>query len=162
MQCEICGAEIKGGPFKINIDGSELTVCGKCSQHGNAIGKRTPVSRKVSPVSRKPASAGSRRPQKKAREMVVDELVDEYGQMIKEAREKKKWTHDKLASMIKEKSTLVKKIEREEIVPEDDVRQKIEKVLDIKLTERISDDEWSGEHLNRGTTLGDIVTIKRK
>ncbi len=161
MQCEICGAEIRGESFKISIDGSELTACGKCSQYGSAVGKRTPVSKKVAPVSRAPAGR-TRRPPKKAPEMVVDELVDEYGSVIKEARESRKWTHDQLASKIKEKATLIKKIEREEIIPEDDVRQKIEKALDVKLTERTDDDGWSGESLNRGTTLGDIVTIKRK
>ncbi|SFM44816.1 multiprotein bridging factor aMBF1 [Methanolobus profundi] len=162
MQCEICGAEIRGGSFKVSIDGSELTVCGNCSQYGNAVGKRTPVSRKVAPVGRAPVTTGTRRPPRKTPGMVVDELVDEYGHAIKEARERKKWTHDQLASKIKEKATLIKKIEREEIVPEDDVRQKIEKALDIKLTERSGDDEWTGDRLNRGTTLGDIVTIKRK
>ncbi|MDK2824835.1 transcriptional regulator, XRE family [Methanolobus vulcani] len=163
MQCEICGAEIRGDSFKVNIDGSELTVCGRCSQYGTAAGKRSPVSKKIAPVSRRPASAtGSSRPPRKAPGMIVDELIDEYGQAIKEARERKKWSHDQLASKIKEKATLVKKIEREEIVPEDDVRQKIEKALDLKLTERTGDNDWSGERLNRGTTLGDIVTIKRK
>lgn len=163
MQCEICGAEIRGSPFKINIDGSELTVCAKCSQHGNAVGKRAPVSRKVAPVSHRPVSnTGVRRPQRKASGLVVDELVDDYGQMIRDSREAKNWTHDQLASKIKEKAALIKKIEREEIVPEDDVRQKIEKALDIKLTERSGENEWTGDRLNRGTTLGDIVTIKRK
>ncbi|WP_340819439.1 multiprotein bridging factor aMBF1 [Methanolobus sp. WCC4] len=163
MQCEICGSEIRGSPFKVSIDGSELTVCGKCSQHGNAVGKRTPVSRKVAPVSRGPVQSGSKRPPRKAPGMDMDELVDEYGHTIREARESKKWSHDQLASKIKEKATLIKKIEREEIVPEEDVRKKIERALDIRLTERRSgDDEWSGDRLNRGTTLGDIVTIKRK
>ncbi|WP_407354879.1 multiprotein bridging factor aMBF1 [Methanolobus sp. WCC5] len=162
MQCEICGAEIRGDSFKVSIDGSELTVCGRCSQYGNAVGKRTPVSRKVAPVGRAPGSTGTRRPPKKVPGMIVDELVDDYDQVIREARESRKWSHDQLASKIKEKATLIKKIERGEIVPEDDVRQKIEKALDIKLTERTGDDDWSGERLNRGTTLGDIVTIKRK
>ncbi|WP_292466912.1 multiprotein bridging factor aMBF1 [Methanolobus sp.] len=163
MQCEICGSEIRGDSFKVSIDGSELTVCGRCSQYGNATGKRSPVSKKVAPVSRGPVlNTGQRRPPRKTTGMIEDELVDEYGQAIKEARERKKWTHDQLASKIKEKAALIKKIEREEIVPEDDVRQKIEKTLDIKLTERSGDSDWSGERLNRGTTLGDIVTIKRK
>ncbi|WP_094226714.1 multiprotein bridging factor aMBF1 [Methanolobus psychrotolerans] len=162
MQCEICGAEIRGDSFKVSIDGSELTVCGRCSQYGNTTGKRTPVSKKVAPVSRGPLTSGVRRPPRKAPGMVVDELIDNYEHVIKEARENKKWTHEQLALSIKEKATLIKKIERGEIVPEDDVRQKIEKALDIKLTERTGDSDWSGDRLNRGTTLGDIVTIKRK
>jgi len=163
MQCEICGAEIRGGSFKVSIDGSELTVCGKCSQYGNATGKRSPVSKKVAPVSRRPASiSGGNRPPRKAKGMIIDELIDDYDQVIREARESKRLTHDQLASKIKEKATLLKKIERGEIVPEDDIRKKIEKALDIKLTERTGENDWSGERLNKGTTLGDIVTIKRK
>jgi putative transcription factor len=162
MQCEICGAEIKGDSFKASIDGSELTVCGRCSQYGNTTGKRSPVSKKVAPVSRSPLTSGARRSPRKVPGMVEDELVDNYDLIIREARENKKWTHDQLASSIKEKATLIKKIERGEIVPEDDVRQKIEKALGVKLTERTGDSDWSGDRLNRGTTLGDIVTIKRK
>lgn len=163
MQCEICGSEIRDNPFKISIDGSELTVCGKCSQHGNAVGKRAPVSRKVAPVNRGPMQSRNKKPSGKIPGMDLDELVDDYGHTIKEARENKKWTQDQLASKIKEKAALIKKIEREDIVPEEDVRKKIERALDVRLTERRSgDDEWSGDRLNRGTTLGDIVTIKRK
>jgi len=88
--------------------------------------------------------------------------VPDYDSIIKEAREKKQLTHDELAHKIKEKSSLVKKLERGDIVPEEDVRKKLERELDIKLTERTSQDDWSGERLNKGTTLGDIVTIKRK
>ncbi|MDG6242960.1 MAG: multiprotein bridging factor aMBF1 [Methanolobus sp.] len=162
MQCEICGAEIRGDSFKVSIEGSELTACGRCSQYGNAVGKRSPVSKKVAPETRGPLSQGTRRPPKKVPGMIVDELIDNYDQVIREARESRKWSHDQLAAKTKEKATLIKKIERGEIVPEDDVRQKIEKALDIKLTERTGEDDWSGERLNRGTTLGDIVTIKRK
>ena len=162
MQCEICGAEIRGESFKVSIDGSELTVCGGCSQYGKTTGKRAPVSRKVAPVSRSPMTSGTRRPPRKAPEMVVDELIDDYGHAIREARERRKWSHDQLASKIKEKAMLLKKIEREEITPEDDVLHKIEKALDIRLTEKTGDSDWSGDRLNRGTTLGDIVNIKRK
>jgi len=57
---------------------------------------------------------------------------------------------------------LIKKLERGEIVPEEEIRKKLERELDIKLTERSDEDDWSGERLNKGTTLGDIVTIKKK
>ena len=160
MQCEICGTDIRGPSFKINIDSSELTVCGKCSQHGKNTDKRTPVSRKIAPVARvapKKGKGGGRK-----FDMMSDELVDDYDQVIREARERKKLTHDQLASRIKEKASLIKKLERGEIVPEENVRKKIEKALDVKLTERSGADDWSGESLKRGTTLGDIVTIKRK
>ncbi|MBN2110301.1 MAG: TIGR00270 family protein [Methanosarcinaceae archaeon] len=160
MQCEICGADIRGPSFKIIIDGSELIVCGRCSQHGKNVDKRTPVSRKIAPTA--PVGQRRRKPKPKGFEAFSDELVADYASVIKEAREKKQLTHDELAHHIKEKASLIKKLERGEIVPEEDVRKKLERELDIKLTERSSEDDWGGERLNKGTTLGDIVTIKRK
>ena len=161
MQCEICGSELRGSSFKITIDGSELDVCGKCSQYGTLAKKRAPSSRKVAPVApRTPARTS--RPRKTGFEELNDEFVDGYDQIIRDARQSRGWTQEDLAAKMKEKVSLVKKIERGEIVPEDSVRVKLERTLDIKLTERVGESDWSGERLNKGTTLGDIVTIKRK
>jgi len=161
MQCEICGADIRGPSSKITIDNSELIVCGNCSQYGKSANKRTPVSRKVAPVAPVSRIAPKRRSGGKKTELVTDELVEDYDHVIREARERKNLTHDQLALKIKEKATLIKKLERGDIVPEESVRIKLEKALDIKLTERSSADDWSGESLNRGMTLGDIVKIKK-
>lgn len=161
MQCEICGSELRGSSFKITIDGSELDVCGKCSQYGTLAKKRTPVSRKVAPVApRTPARTS--RPRKTGFEELNDEFVDGYDQIIRDARQRRGWTQEELAAKMKEKVSLIKKIERGELVPEDSVRVKLERTLEIKLTERVGEPDWSGERLNKGTTLGDIVTIKRK
>lgn len=161
MQCEICGADIKGPSSKINIDGSELTVCPRCSQYGKNVEKRAPTPRKISPVA-PAAQRRSTRPTGKRFETIGSDLVDDYDHVIREAREKKQLSHEELASRIKEKAALIKKLERGEIVPEEDVRKKLERELNIKLTERSGEDDWSGERLNKGTTLGDIVTIKKK
>ena len=159
MECEICGAEIHGKSIKVTIDGSELDVCGKCSQHGTVTNKRTPVSRKVTPVARQLPIKRSR---KKSFDIVSDELVDGYETIIRDERRNRGWTQDQLAEKIKEKVSLLKKIERGEIIPEDTFIKKLEHTLDIKLTERTKESEWSSGSLNKGTTLADIVKIKRK
>ncbi|MGP8319601.1 MAG: multiprotein bridging factor aMBF1 [Methanosarcinaceae archaeon] len=159
MECEICGAEIHGESIKVAIDGSELDVCGKCSQHGTVTNKRTPVSRKVTPVARQ---LPIRRSRKRSFDIVSDELVDDYETIIRDKRRNRGWTQDQLAEKIKEKVSLLKKIERGEITPEDTFIKKLEHTLDIKLTERTKESEWSGGSLNKGTTLADIVKIKRK
>ncbi|MBC7084784.1 MAG: TIGR00270 family protein [Methanomethylovorans sp.] len=160
MQCEICGEDIRGSPFKINIDGGELTVCTKCSQYGTPAGKRTPVSRKISPVQ--PTSVRPKRSQRTGFERLSEEIVDDYDQIIREARERHGWTIEELAAQIKEKATLIRKFERKELVPEDSVREKLERILEVKLIEKISDDDWKVSKHHKGTTLGDIVNIKRK
>jgi putative transcription factor len=161
MQCEICGAEIREKPLCITIDSSELQVCQKCAPYGKPVDKRTPVSRKVSPVVRT-VTRTEKRPKKDFFDILKDELLDNYVQIIRDARESKGWSQEDLAENIKEKASLIKKIERSEIVPEDSVRKKLEHTLNIKLTERVDASGQEVSHLKKDTTLGDIVTIKRK
>ena len=161
MQCEICGAEIREKPVCISIDNSELQVCQKCAPYGKPVDKRTPVSRKVSPVVRTVTQAG-KRPKKDFFDILKDELLENYVQIIRDAREAKGWSQEDLAENIKEKASLIKKIERSEIVPEDSVRKKLEYALNIKLTERVDTSGHEASHLKKDTTLGDIVKIKRK
>ena len=161
MQCEICGAEIREKPLCITIDSSELQVCQKCAPYGKPVDKRTPVSRKVSPVVRT-VTRTEKRPKKDFFDILKDELLENYVQIIRNAREAKGWSQEDLAENIKEKASLIKKIERSEIVPEDSVRKKLEYTLNIKLTERVDATGQEVSHLKKDTTLGDIVTIKRK
>jgi len=161
MQCEICGAEIREKPLCITIDSSELQVCQKCAPYGKPVDKRTPVSRKVSPVVRT-VTRTEKRTKKDFFDILKDELLDNYVHIIRDARESKSWSQEDLAENIKEKASLIKKIERSEIVPEDSVRKKLEHTLNIKLTERVDASGQEVSHLKKDTTLGDIVTIKRK
>lgn len=70
-------------------------------------------------------------------DQMTDELVDDYGSVIRRAREKRGMSQEELALEIREKVSLLKKIEREDLVPEDSTRKKLERVLGITLTERI-------------------------
>ena len=70
-------------------------------------------------------------------DQMTDELVDDYGRVIRRAREASGMSHEDLALKIKEKASLLKKIEREAIVPEDKVRKKLERTLQITLTEKL-------------------------
>ena len=82
--------------------------------------------------------------------------------MIRDARESLNLAPEELAEKIKEKATLLKKIEREEIVPEDCIRKKLEKELKIKLLDQASETRVKSGSSGRGLTLGDIANIKRK
>lgn len=161
MQCEICGVDIVGSARKVVVEGSELEVCARCSQHGKAAQGWTPVSRKVSPVARD-AGFVPKKPKGKYFKEMDDEIVNNYSQVIRDAREAKGWTLEELALKMKEKATLVRKIERSEIIPEDSVRKKFEQALEIKLTERVGREQIEPGTRFKGTTLGDIVTIKKK
>ena len=161
MQCEICGAEIREKPLCIIIDNSELQVCQKCAPYGKPVDKRTPVSRKVSPIVRT-VTRTEKRQNKDFFDILKNELLENYVQIIRDAREAKGWSQEDLAENLKEKASLIKKIERSEIIPEDSVIKKLEHALKIKITERVDVSGPEGSHSKEDTTLGDIVIIKRK
>ena len=158
-QCEICGAEISGAPQRIVIDGSALEVCKGCARFGKPEDKWSPVPKKMVPVER---AFIVRRPKPRDHFKDLAEFVPEYGQKIREARESMGLSPEDLGARIKEKSALLRKIEREEITPEDEVRQKLEKELKIKLTDEVSEASVKSGGHGRGLTLGDIASIKRK
>lgn len=161
MQCEICGTEVSGSPKRVVIDGSELQVCNTCARFGEVTDKFSPVPRKVIPQERAFRARPKPRPRRdEFREM--PEIVPEYGRIVKEAREGMELTPEELGVKIKERASLIRKIERHEIVPEDSVRIKLEKELNVKLTDKLSDEDWKSGKGGRGLTLGDIASIKKR
>jgi putative transcription factor len=158
-QCEICGAEIAGLPQRIVIDRSTLDVCKGCARFGKPEDKWTPVPRKMVPVER---ALIVKRPPPRDQFKDLVELVPEFGRKIRIAREALGMSPEQLGLRIKEKATLLKKIEREDISPEDEVRKKLEKELKIKLTDQASESRVKAGGAGRGLTLGDIASIKRK
>ena len=159
MECEICGTEIKGNPTRVTVEGTVLDVCGKCARYGKPADKWTPVSRKIAPTEK---VIVTRKPRMDAFDKLEDEIIPDYAAIIKKARESHGLTIEDLASKMMEKSTLLRKIEREELVPEDTVRKKLETTLNIKLTEKISSQDQRGGGFIRGTTLGDVAIIRKK
>ncbi|MHC1595093.1 MAG: multiprotein bridging factor aMBF1 [Methanotrichaceae archaeon] len=161
MQCEICGAEIVGKPKRVDIDGTELEACDNCARFGKTTDKWSPVTKKIIPPQRSFRPKPRPRPRRdEFREMA--EIVPEYGKVVKEAREKLGLTSEELGVKIKVKASLIRKVERHEIIPEDSVRIKLERMLDVKLTDKVSEDEWKTGGGSKGLTLGDIASIKRK
>lgn len=159
MECEICGTEIKGNPIRVTVEGTILDVCSKCAHYGKQQDKWTPVSRKIAPTER---VIVSHRPKRDAFDKLDDEILPDYAHVIRKARESQGLTTEELASKMMEKATLIRKIEREELVPEDTVRKKLETTLNIKLTEKVSSQDQRGGGFIRGTTLGDVAIIRKK
>ncbi len=159
MQCEICGDDIKGNPIRVTVEGTVLDVCSNCAHYGKPQDKWTPVSRKMTPTER---VIVTHRPKRDVFDRLEGEIIPDYAQVIKKARESQGLTIEELASKMMEKATLIRKIEREELIPEDTVRKKLENTLNIKLTERVSSQDQRSGGFIRGTTLGDVAIIRKK
>ena len=94
----------------------------------------------------------------------TEELIEDYESIIRQARESKELSREKLAEKIYEKVSVINRIESGKMVPDIKLAKKLEKALNISLIEKISDMDLE-DFKNRtsgGPTLGDIVKIKRK
>jgi len=155
MECEVCGKEIKGKGFKVIIEGSEVTVCARCRD----LGVAKPVSRVSQQGVKKVILKKKSTP---SRIEFTEELLDNYHLIIKREREKRGWSQEVLAKKIQEKASLIRKIESGEITPEPEVIEKLERLFDIKLREKVPEVKIDLKKSNLTPTLGDIVVIKKK
>ncbi|WP_129116757.1 multiprotein bridging factor aMBF1 [Halegenticoccus tardaugens] len=172
-QCEMCGAE-KPSLTTTKVEGAELELCGNCKGFGTEVrteSSGSAASTKYSTSSSSSSSSSSSRSSggpsggssRRRRDMFDDmeEVAADYDARIRNARESKGLSQEDLAKQLNEKASLIRKLERGDILPSDDVQRKLERKLDISLTEGGDADEaeWSGGG-STTTTLGDVV--KRK
>ena len=173
-QCEMCGAE-ESSLTTTKVEGAELDLCENCTGFGTEVETQqsTGGTSKYSTSSSSGTSGssggstggstGSGGSTRRKKDMFddMDELAADYDDRIREAREAESLTQEELANQLNEKASLIRKLERGDILPSDDVQAKLEKKLDITLTEGadVSDTEWSSGS-GQSMTLGDVVERK--
>lgn len=166
MNCEICGIEIKGEPYKTKIDNSVMATCKECSKYGKVQHKPQP------PQKRAPKGKSNNynnRPKKnqsysrKTREEEY-ELVEDYAKIIRQKREMRGLTQKQLGEKLYERESVIHKIENGKMVPDEKIARKLEKALNIHIIEKTESDEREFQDVKRfkEATIGDIARIKRK
>ena len=163
MQCELCGGEIRGAPRVVHIEGAELRVCVPCSKYGTEVQKPR-VSTGTPEVRRRPGMPVAPQPVARRRRDLFDriegDIAEDYAERIRNARMAKGWTQKQLALEIMEKEMLIKKVEKGDLVPEEELRKKLEEVLAISLIES-AEEVKSSKGKGITTTLGDIISLKK-
>ncbi len=151
MRCEICGNKIIGKPMKTKIESSTMLTCNACAKFGK-VQREPPRPRRPRPVRRKPRF-----------EEPSHEVLEDYNSIIREAREKKGWSREDLAEKIYEKASVINRLESGKMVPDIKLARKLERILNIKLMEKLEDvsSEDIGSSARKGATIGDIARIKR-
>lgn len=146
MECEMCGRKIEK-THKVRIDNAILNVCDSCSKFGVPVDSKRSYNSLASSGERQfavrmPEKKPVRAPQpyktqKKPRKQTIDyenlDIVDDYAELIKDAREKLSWTQEDLAKKILERKNVLSNIERGELMPDIKTARKLEKLLGIKL-----------------------------
>ncbi len=157
MICELCGRDVPHLK-KVIIEGVVLNVCDECAKFGTEIkGDKIPKNVKYLPpeVIRERIERKRRMKDRGLGEEEV--LAEDYSARIRRAREKLNMTQDELAKKILEKKTVISKIERGEMKPDEKLIKKLEKVLNIKLKEKVSNVYIKEGKKVRGMTLGDLM-----
>lgn len=164
----MCGETIRGPAKLVRVEGAELQVCSRCEKYGTAVQqpRRTDIVRPASrpgPAGRPSAPAQATAYRKRDMfDYMEGEIVDDYANRVRHAREAKGLSQKELALQMMERELLVKKIEKGELVPEEAVRKKLEKVLGIRLLESIITDEEKKKGKDvMAPTLGDVTIIKK-
>ncbi len=126
-----------------------LEVCENCLKYGELI-ESTPITNEriaETPVIKE--------------ENVEDTvLVDNYGKLIIESREKINLTREEFAKKINEKESVIKRVEKEEMEPDDKLIDKIEKFLSIKLTTTYESKKIESKANKGKLTIGDVLEVK--
>jgi putative transcription factor len=163
----MCGETIRGVPKIIRVEGAELQVCNRCEKYGTEVQqpRRTDLIRPAArPVfgAKNPASTGI--PAQRRKDMfdyMEGDIVEDYADRIKNARAEKGMTQKDLAMQMMERELLVKKIEKGELIPEEAVRKKLEKLLEIKLLDTVTNDTERKTQGKIAQTLGDLTIIRK-
>ena len=160
MQCELCGGKIQGPAKTVRVEGAELVVCSQCSRYGTEVQRPAKPEPRAGTASRPGKIAPARRT-RDVFDLIEGEIVEDYGERIRRARMEKGLSQKDLAMQLKEKELLIKKIEKGDLIPEDDVRRKLEKALEIRLIDSPGEDEGVRRGGKVVPTLGDLISLKK-
>lgn len=124
-----------------------LEVCEDCLKYGELIETKPIRMEKFKEI-----------PIVKEEEIVI---IDNYGKKIIEAREKIKLAREEFAKKINEKESVIKRVENEEMKPDDKLAEKIEKFLEIKLRVPYEIKKIETKPIKGELTIGDVVEVEQ-
>lgn len=128
------------------MDGMELAVCSQCKKFGKEVVR--------------PRQQGGKR----RRVVPGDEVLPGSGDLVRKARERKGMSLEELGEELMEKSTVLRKVERGEMLPDDRLARKLEKFFGIRLRGTVDAGATDQKHSKAPkATLGDLakVTVKK-
>lgn len=167
--CEICGKPISGKPLRVKIEGSVFEcVCSECSKLGKV--QKPPAMARVRKTTNKPQNNQNRSRGGMSQRVYtrddgpMDDIVEDYGVIVKQAREAKGLSREQLGQKIYEKVSVINRIESGKMEPDLKLAKKLEKTLNITLIEQYDEMDLDAfkSSSSGANTLGSIVKIKRK
>lgn len=133
--CEICGIQIIDNGERVYVEGNLLTVCKACSKRGKPSNNQQNIQRKLPARPKK-----IEKPDKITLEDSVI-LVKDFSEVIRNSRMSKGFTHEQLGLLIKERASLLRKIESGSLKPDEVLAKKLERFFRINLYTEVDSSE---------------------
>lgn len=162
MNCDICGRQITGPAFKVRVEGAKMLVCAGCKHLGKPYVEEVQASARTrNPRAVRLPSAIRRAPDlpKDMQELEVDE---DYSRIVLHKRMKLDLSQEELAKRVKEKLSVIQKIETGKIAPDTKLCRELEHELRITLLVPRKEATLTKTAAPAELTLGDIIRIKDK
>jgi putative transcription factor len=125
--CEICGTPILDYGEKVYVEGNLITVCKTCSKRGKPLKNQQEIQRRP-----------TMRPKKieKLDKITFEDsavLINNFSEVIRNSRMANGLTHEQLGLLIKERVSLLRKIESGTLKPDEGLTRKLERFFRINL-----------------------------
>ena len=162
MNCDICGRELTGQAFKVKVEGAKMLVCGRCQRLGKPYVDEPTVLRTPMRVAPSPRGVARRAPEL-PRGMEELDIAEDYADRVLHQRMKLGLSQEELAKRVKEKLSVIQKIEIGKMSPDMKLCRELEHELKIKLLlprKEITDVPKTAPPAE--VTLGDIMRVKGK
>ena len=154
----MCGTE--ANLFRVSIEDAILNVCKSCSSYGKVLSAvKTPTGRDLK--NKKKEESAAKEFLRPAETIFV--IVPDYAQKIKKKREKLGIEQKEFAKQVRERDSLISKIETGSVEPNIKLARKLEKHLKIKLVEEYQEKpKLLAKSEGDGVTIGDMIKIKKR
>jgi putative transcription factor len=138
-----------------------MSVCSECSKLGSGYWEPKPQQRAKKSIKRQPITSFLKRKQLPTVTETL-ELVSDFAPLVRQAREGLGLSHEDLGRTIRERVSVLRKIESGKMVPDLALAEKLEHTLRIKLRVPPSEPkaQLTPSSKPRGTTLGDLIQFK--
>lgn len=131
MECVLCGRDFKELK-RIKLEGSLIEVCDRCAESFGRL-----VEKPGYKMIKKKVRLGGIKSLKEDK----FELVPNYGSYVKKSRQAKGLKRANFAEMINEKDSVIRRVEKGQLRPDDKLIKKIEDALGIKLIQKYREEE---------------------
>ncbi len=150
MACEMCGNN--DASISAEIEGVVLCVCSQCAQFGKILHKSSPYFARQTLIQQKAPAVE-----------IIEAVMDDYAGKIKQAREKRSINQEEFARFLNERESTMQKIETGKQKPDIALAKKLEKLLTVKLIEKVTIEQTEMPVSKKATgslTIGDILQQK--